>query len=209
MEWIFFILKWWIIGFSIAAPIGPTGMLCIRKSLEYGMRGAIVVGIGAALADAFYGGIAIFGVSALSQMLIAQVNIIKLFGGAFLIFLAWRDLYRKCPLKIASVNTSSLLPAAVTVFCITFTNPLTILTFISVFTSINISANNAFEATTAIAGIYLGSFTWWLILGGIISATRKKFSASALQKIRYFSIGLIGAFGIWAFTTAIWKLAGS
>ncbi|MGQ0676515.1 MAG: LysE family transporter, partial [Rhodospirillales bacterium] len=65
-------LRGFIIGFAIAAPVGPIGLLCIRRSLKGGFAAGFSAGLGAAAADAVYGAVAAFGVTAVSSFLAAQ-----------------------------------------------------------------------------------------------------------------------------------------
>ncbi len=58
-----FLLSGLIIGFSIAAPVGPIGVLCIRRTLARGCISGLVSGLGAATADAIYGCVAGFGLT--------------------------------------------------------------------------------------------------------------------------------------------------
>ena len=80
------ILKGLIIGLSIAAPVGPIGILCIRRTLNQGRLHGFISGVGAATADAVYGTVAAFGLTIVSQFLIDQRLWIQLAGGLFLIF---------------------------------------------------------------------------------------------------------------------------
>jgi threonine/homoserine/homoserine lactone efflux protein len=82
-----FFLRGLIIGFSIAAPVGPIGVLCIRHTLAYGWTWGLVSGLGAATADAMYGCIAGFGLTFVSSFLIGQQVWLRLVGGAFLCYL--------------------------------------------------------------------------------------------------------------------------
>src|SRR6185295_11026735 len=80
-------LKGLIIGFAIAAPVGPIGVLCIQRSLHDGFKIGLMTGFGAALADGTYGLIAGFGLTALSSLLIDHQFWIRLIGGLFLLYL--------------------------------------------------------------------------------------------------------------------------
>ena len=80
-------IKGLIIGFAIAAPVGPIGVLCIQRSLHNGFKIGLMTGLGAAFADGSYGLIAGFGLTALSSLLINHQFLIRLVGGLFLIYL--------------------------------------------------------------------------------------------------------------------------
>ena len=78
-----FLINGIILGFSIAAPIGPIGVLCIRRTLAEGRAYGLVSGLGAATADAIYGSIAGFGLTFISNFLINQQVLLRVVGGVF------------------------------------------------------------------------------------------------------------------------------
>src|SRR3954471_19787875 len=80
------------IGFSIAAPVGPIGLLCIRRTLADGRLAGFVSGLGAATADGFYGAVAAFGLTLITNALVEQRDALRLIGGAFLCWLGLRTL---------------------------------------------------------------------------------------------------------------------
>ncbi len=67
-----FLIKGLIIGFAIAAPVGPIGVLCIRRTLADGRFVGFFSGFGAASADMFYGALAAFGLTAIQRILVGQ-----------------------------------------------------------------------------------------------------------------------------------------
>src|SRR5919206_4525412 len=73
-----------VVGLAVAAPVGPIGVLCIRRTLADGRAAGLVSGLGAATADAIYGCIAGFGLTFISSLLISQHFWLRLIGGAFL-----------------------------------------------------------------------------------------------------------------------------
>jgi threonine/homoserine/homoserine lactone efflux protein len=85
-----FLFKGLLIGFSIAAPVGPIGVLCIRRTLAFGRGSGLVSGLGAATADAIYGCVAAFGLTVISHFLIHQQFGFRLVGGGFLLYLGIR-----------------------------------------------------------------------------------------------------------------------
>ena len=86
------LLRGLVVGFSIAAPVGPIGVLCIRRTLADGRAAGLVSGLGAATADAIYGSIAGFGLTFVSGFLLSQTGWLRLVGGAFLLYLGIRTL---------------------------------------------------------------------------------------------------------------------
>lgn len=81
-----FFFKGMILGFAIAAPVGPIGVLCIRRTLQYGRLSGLFSGLGAAFADMFFGAIAVFGLDLVSDLLLSWQFWLRILGGVFLFF---------------------------------------------------------------------------------------------------------------------------
>lgn len=86
-----------LIGLSIAAPVGQIGLLAIQRTLDEGRAAGLATGLGAALADAVYGAIGAFGVTGLIHWLLGVKPWLGLFGGGFLLWLAWRVATKPAP----------------------------------------------------------------------------------------------------------------
>jgi len=132
MEFPFF-LKGIFIGFAMAVPVGPIGILCIRKTLTEGRLRGLIIGLGAATADLLYGSVAAFGLTIISDTLVSQRIWIRLVGGALLFFLGIK-IFRALPTdtKIRT-NNGGILSSYLTTVFLTLTNPLTIFSFLAVF----------------------------------------------------------------------------
>ncbi len=191
-------IKAWMIGIAIAAPVGPIGMLCIRKTLELGLIGALAVGLGAAIADSIYGVIAVTGLTALSHFLLEKTVAIKIVGGLFLGYLAYKEMKSETSPKIASAKSHSVSRLIVEIFFLTLTNPMTILSFIGIFASIGGGPTGIIESLAMVLGIFLGSMTWWLILGGVILKIKHKLPETWIHRIKYLSAVILAGFGIFA-----------
>lgn len=193
-------LKGFLLGFSIAAPVGPIGVLCIRRVLAEGRAAGFVSGLGAATADAFYGGIAGFGLAFISSFLIGQQFWFKLIGGGYLCYLGVKTFLSKPADRAASATGTGLMGAYASTFFLTLTNPATILSFVAVFAGLGIagSGGDYASAATLVLGVFLGSALWWLLLTGGVSLFRDKFDARAMQWVNRISGAIIGAFGVLA-----------
>lgn len=198
-------IKGFVIGMSIAAPVGPIGVLCINRTLAAGLTIGLLSGLGAAVADAVYGCIAGFGLVAVSQFLLSQQTMIRLIGGAFLFYLGIKTF-------IASTQTTKIADKARTrwqdfssTFFLTLTNPATIISFIAIYASLGIVEPNANykEALVIVLGVFLGSLTWWCILCSGISLVRHKLSEVALIWINRLSGVILIGFGIFALTSGL------
>ncbi len=199
----FTLAKAWMIGMAIAAPVGPIGMICIRKTLELGIQGAIAVGIGAALADSVYGFIAALGVTAISHFLLEKVAIIKVTGGIFLLFLAYKEVRTKPASPKLFNQNKALSSLTAEIFLLTLTNPMTILCFIGVFSTIGAGGNSVVELSTIVLGILFGSMTWWLVLGAIVLKVKHKLPEMWINKIRFLAAIILSGFGIFTIASGI------
>jgi threonine/homoserine/homoserine lactone efflux protein len=195
-----FFLKGAAIGLSIAAPVGPIGVLCIRRTLQQGHRAGLACGLGAASADAIYGCIAAFGLTAVSDFLLARTDWLSLGGGLFLCLLGVRTMASgPAPADAAPAGTRDIGSAFGTTLLLTLTNPMTILSFMAVFAGFGLARSPDFAAAaTVVAGVFAGSALWWLLLTAIVARLHRRISDTAMQWINRGSGALILAFGLYA-----------
>jgi threonine/homoserine/homoserine lactone efflux protein len=194
-----------VIGFSIAAPVGPIGVLCIRRTLAGGFRLGLVSGLGAASADAVYGSMAAFGLSAISEALIRQHDVLRLIGGAFLCILGVRTFLAQPRSEAPSKDYRSLAGALSSTFLLTLANPMTILSFAAVFAGLGLASagRDVGSAAGIVLGVFLGSAVWWVILSGAVSGLRKQVSPGWLRWVNRGSGAVITGFGVAAIAAAM------
>ncbi len=199
-----FLVRGLIIGFSIAAPVGPIGVLCIQRTLARGRICGLLSGLGAATADGTYGLIAGFGLTFISSFLIGQQLWIRLIGGTFLLYLGLRTILSKPAQPERAQGTTAkgenLLAAYVSTLFLTLTNPLTILSFVAIFAGLGVGGANRSYASAAelVLGVFVGSALWWVILSSGISILRTKFNTQALGWVNRISGAIIITFGVLA-----------
>ena len=186
-------------GFCIAVPVGPIGVLCLRRSLAQGMASGLMTGLGAATADACYGAVAGFGLTAVSTFLVRQGFLLGLVGGLFLCYLGVRTFRTPPATEAAGARGESLLAAYGSTFLLTITNPLTILSFVGIFAGFGMGSNPGFGAAGfLVAGVFTGSAVWWLLLSGGLAALRSHVTPGWLRAVNRISGALIFAFGVGA-----------
>ncbi len=193
------------LGFAIAAPVGPIGLLCIRRTLAEGRLAGLVTGLGAATADALYGAIAAFGLTTLSYFLVSQQNLVRFIGGVFLCYLGVRTFLAQ-PQTVSNDRKAQTLRAAfVSTFALTLTNPLTILSFAAIFAGLGVGAQagDYLSATALVAGVFTGSALWWLLLSGGVSLFRSRFTPASMRWVNRGAGALIVLFGISALLTLV------
>ena len=187
---IFYLLRGLGLGFAIAAPVGPIGVLCIRRTLADGRLVGFVTGLGAATADATYGAIAAFGVSAVTGALVGLRLWIHLIGALFLAWLGVRTLLARPAEKAAMASATrrgGLLAAWASTVGLTLTNPATIITFAAVFAGLGLVGVGYTAAALTVAGVFMGSALWWLVLSSGVSLVRARFDARAMRVVNIIS----------------------
>lgn len=195
-----FVVKGLGIGLALAAPVGPMSILCIRRTLRDGLLVGVVSGLGIASADAAYGAIAAFGISAVATALLDLEAALRLIGGLFLLALGGRILIRDSAPAVESAGKagSRFAGAFLSCFFLTMTNPMTILTFVAIFAGLGLvgSAGDFTAAISLVVGVFAGSFLWWLVICGSVSLLRRRMSPVAITWINRLSGAIIAAFGV-------------
>jgi threonine/homoserine/homoserine lactone efflux protein len=190
-------LKGFTIGLAIAAPVGPIGLLTIRRTLAHGRSAGILTGLGAASADAIFGSIAAFGITAISSIMIGAKTWLAIIGGIFLIYLGWQTYVSQPAQHAAEQKASSLHSMYLSTFALVLTNPISILYFVGIIASVG-AANNATSATWMVIGVFAGSALWWLTLASIANTLRNRITPRALKMVNQISGAIIAGFGIFA-----------
>jgi threonine/homoserine/homoserine lactone efflux protein len=199
-----FFLKGVVLGFAIAAPVGPIGVLCIRRSLADGQLAGLATGLGAATADALYGCVAAFGLTAVSDYLVKQGFWLGLVGGLFLCYLGVRTFLTKTSETPAVANRRGLASAYLSTFLLTVTNPITILSFVAVFAGLGLAtSSNYLTAASLVTGVFIGSGLWWLLLSGATALFRTRVGPSLMIWVNRASGAIIFVLGLYALGTTI------
>ena len=207
------LLRGLVIGFSIAAPVGPIGVLCIRRTLAGGRLAGLLSGLGAATADAVYGCIAGFGLSFIASFLVEQQHWLRLLGGLFLCYLGLKNLLMGANTtqwdqqSVTSVVNNGLAAAYLSTFFLTLTNPITIISFAGVFAGMGLAsaAGDYVSAGALVLGVFIGSAAWWLLLSGGASLLRNRFSPAGMSWVNRISGLVIIVFGISALLSLLVK----
>lgn len=196
MEWSVFV-RGLVVGFAIAAPVGPIGVLCIQRTLMFGRLAGLLSGLGAATADAIYGVVAGFGLTLISAMLIEQIFWFRLIGGIFLIVLGIRT-FRSTPAAIGgSLKPQGLWQVYASTVLLTLTNPATILAFGLIFAGLGWAAagGDRLTAIWLVLGVFSGSAAWWLLLSSGVSLLQTRFTKRHLRWLNRGSGIILIAFG--------------
>lgn len=186
-----------LLGFSIAAPVGPIGLLCIRRTLAEGPTSGFVSGLGAATADALYGCIAGFGLTVITNMIVSGQGALRFIGGLFLCYLGIRTFLTAPAEKAASAKSRNLLGGYISTFFLTITNPLTILSFAAMFAGLGLAGESrSYTSTTLmVSGVLIGSALWWFTLCGVVGLFRTSINEERMKWVNRVAGVIIIVFG--------------
>lgn len=200
MQEIHYLIKGLIIGLSIAVPVGPIGVLCIRRTLTQGRMVGFLAGLGAATADALYGAIAGFGLTFLVNFIIGKQIWLRLIGGGLLCILGAKTFLSKPAEEGAPVEGNSRWHAYLSTFFLTLTNPMTVIFFAAVFAGLGVGStgDSYVSAGILVSGIFTGSAMWWLVLCGFTGLLQKLLNLKRLRWLNRISGVIILGFGLFA-----------
>jgi threonine/homoserine/homoserine lactone efflux protein len=216
-------VRGFVLGFTIAAAVGPISLLVIRRTLAEGRAYGLVSGLGVATADATYGAIAAFGLGAVTDLLVGVHRALGLVGGIFLLWLAWATI-RAAPTETATpastptetatetatqtaTPTTTPTPTATTrsrgyagayasILGLTLANPMTILSFGALFAGLGVTRGQSGDAALLVLGVLLGSTTWWVVLTSVVARLRTRLTPTWIRRVNVVSGVAIGVFAI-------------
>lgn len=195
-----YLLKGIAIGFSLAAPVGPVGVLCIRRTLAHGSKRGIIIGLSAACADMVYGIVAAFGVTLISDFISQQQHWIRLVGGIFLFILGYHTFFSHPDTDTVTNGKNGHARTFVSTFLLTLTNPMTLFAFAVVFAGIGLDktlGQHGF-AIFFVIGIFLGSLSWFSLLTSLVHFFREIITTDGLVIINKVAGSLLVIFGVMA-----------
>lgn len=198
MEATIFFIKGVFVGFVIAAPVGPVGIMCIHRTIAQGKIAGYVSGLGAALADTFFGAIAAFGFGFIAGPLIEHNNWLRFVGGSVLCLIGLRSLLtRKLP-PPATRDRKGLIGDFVSAFLVTLTNPITVISFAAIYAALNIPhlADNLRWGFALTLGVFVGAAVWWLLLTIVAGAFHGRVAERGVLWINRISGAVILIFGV-------------
>lgn len=202
MAEISFLLKGYFIGMLLAFPIGPVGIICVRRMLVEGRRIGIASGFGAAAADALYAAAAGLGLGLVSSVLTVEKFWMHLFGGLFLIGMGVYLFLAKAHSKTYQIQGRGVVSAFITTFFITLANPAVFFSYAGIMAGLGLAhaANSLLDHALVIAGVFTGSASWWLVIAYSPHFAETMDHANIRILNRVTGVILCG-FGLWALLT--------
>ena len=196
--WINFLLLGMVMGLVVAVPVGPLGLLCITRALAQGPTYGLFSGLGVATADALAAGIAALGITLISGFLSEYQLALRLVGGAFLCYFGYRISTTEPVAQVPIKNINSLVGAYATTFFLTFSNPMTILSFVAIYAGWHVPSlgGDYIAAATLTAGVFTGSALWWIALFIALTTFHRRFNIRFLFWVHRVSGAIIAVFGV-------------
>jgi threonine/homoserine/homoserine lactone efflux protein len=189
-----FLLKGILVGLVIAVPVGPVGIMCVRRTIFEGKLVGLVSGFGAATADAVFGIIAGFGVTAVADWLLGYQWWLRGIGGCALLLIGGLNLHAKPQAQLDSPpDPESLSWDFLSTFLLTLANPVTIFAFAGIFAAIGLSGPEATldRAAILVLGVWVGSLMWWFALGFGVGSFARSLETRHLTWVNRASGGIL------------------
>ena len=179
-----YLIKGLLVGLVFGVPAGAIGALTIQRSLAHGFWAGLVTGLGSSAADILYACIGVFGLTLISDFLLAHQTIISLVGSAFIVLLGIQ-IFRKKGNKVVDTERRNRLPIFFSSsFAIAIMNPATILAFFVAFSSFGIADDlSATQGVQLVVGILLGTGCWWMLLSGGVCLFRARITDTIYQRL--------------------------
>ena len=198
------------VGIVIALPVGPVGLLCVRRTLFEGPIFGLVSGLGAAAADTIFGATAGFGLTIVRDFLLRFQDWFGAAGGVFLLYAGIKALRAEGEVEPEPVEGEALFTAYASTFALTITNPITILAFAAIFAKVGVSEHGGFLDTgLLIAGVFLGSLLWWLGLSFGVAWLRRVAGTVRLVWVNRISGTILALCGLGLLAAALLAFAGA
>jgi len=196
------ILKGLGAGLAIAIPVGPVNVLVASRSMAKGRHAGIVSGLGAALADTFYGSIAGFSITFIIQFLVREEFWIRVVGGLLLVGIG--VVYFRKPPEAMKREEGGAHSDFVSTLLLTLTNPTTVLSFLAVLAALGLGEGSpSWRTLGLVGGIFCGSMTWWIVLTETVYRLRDRFDERAICWMNRVAGLAIGAFGVLTFVLGV------
>lgn len=184
------LVKGFLIGIIVSAPMGPVGLLCIQRTMQKGRAYGLVTGAGAALSDLFYALVTGAGLSLVMGFIQNEKNLfgLKLIGSVMLfVFGLW--VLRTDPRKVMrpsknNNNKGTLFHNFITSFLVTLSNPLIIFLFLALFNMFTfVIPGNFLGKTFGYISIITGAMIWWLGLTYVVAKMKKNFGLRGILRL--------------------------
>lgn len=194
-----YFIKGFLVGFCVAAPIGPMAIFCIRQTMTYGLISGLAAGLGISLADSFYSGIAALSSNMINAWLKMYDTYFYMLGGGFLVFLGIKVFTSPIIQKGAPRKNRKAIRSFLSTLFLTLASPMTTLLFIGMFATYGVFDRTLiqWEITQLIIGVGMGAMSWWIILTSFVHFMHTRYDIVIFRYINRISgFGILG-FGLY------------
>lgn len=185
-----------LIGFITASIPGPVSLFFISRTLKSGSGAGVPIALGATAVDFIYSTIAVLGLSTVLDLFRGNEDQIRIIGGILLIYLAYYELMVDRQSDMLYLKNKKKFKLFLKIFFLNLSNPLTIGSFVGIFAGISDEILAISEACVIGLGVFIGSNTWFLLLGLLITKIKKKIPIIWLTRIKFLAAGTIGLLGL-------------
>lgn len=196
-----------IIGLMVSIPLGPIGVLCIQRTLNKGRKSGFVSGLGAAGADTFFALVAGLGISMIITFIKAQHIYFQIIGGVIVMYLGIHIFFTNPvkQLRLQRTSQNKLSQDFISVFFLTVSNPMAIFFFLAMFAGVNLAGDDIklFHVGLIVAGVFLGSSSWWFVLTTFVNIFRNRFRLKSIwwmnkvAGVIIFFLGVAAILSVW------------
>jgi len=186
-----------IIGLTLAVPVGPLSLICIQRTVKEGRLHGIFSGLGIATADSFYGAVTFLGLTVISGVIITYQHLFRFLAGVALILIGIRVFLSVPSFISAKTEHETYLKDYLSMAALAIANPLTLVFFLVILPGygVVIYGGASLSAAEFVAGVFLGSMVWWVVLCVSVGSVCSRISVANLGLINRVSGLLISFFG--------------
>jgi threonine/homoserine/homoserine lactone efflux protein len=199
-----YLIRGMVVGLTLAVPVGPIGVLCLRRTLNYGWLAGLFSGLGAATADGIFGLIATFSLSWVTDFLQRWHDQLILAASMLLVFLGIKAMRQPPPsveegaAEGEAIGVHRLIGYYISTLLLLLYHPIALLAFVSVFASFGAVPANAGNMPhfLLVAGVFIGSAAWWIGIGGAAALLRSRLQLAHFRWINGISGVILSGFGV-------------
>lgn len=185
-----------LIGITMSVPVGPSGVIGVKRIISRGMQAGLASGVGVAIGDMIFATLAVAGISSVSEFLANNARVIQMIGALVIIFVGIYGFRKGASIKPVSIGKASLhaVKDFISMLVITLANPQTIIGFSTSFaaTVALYSVETGEQIISLIGGVFAGSIAMWSFLSWFVSRWHGALADDLIVRLhRYASLLII------------------
>ncbi len=191
-------IKGLLIGIFMCAPVGPVGLLSVKRTLTQGRAAGMASVLGAATADLLYCSLAGFGITLISNFLEETHEWLELAGGLILILLGIKIFFSKPAAPTTNNGATNLLSDFTSTFLLMLANPFPLVLFTATFTALGVPGwkGDFVSSGILVAGVFVGSALWSPVLVGAATLFQPQLNSSQLKLVNQVAGAIMATLGL-------------